>query len=230
MTAKRIPSVFAGIALGPDENGLLIIGTTNDILYGGDMSGDAVGMGVALDSADGKKHFGLAVFGDDAGTELSAGWVSSIFGSYVIYTAVTPSVNLSAFGVAGQLHIGASVSTIGNLAGVYGVVEGDGSETITGNAFGVLAGFTLGASQTLASGYYMGGIMVGGSNNGTTTGLVVGMFMQNPSGNQFDAAFAFGQDSQMAGVVTAAAVSGSNTHKLKVYAGGTLYYIPMYTA
>jgi len=133
-------------------------------------------------------------------------------------------------GLTGRLHIGASVTSIGNLAGVFGVVEGDGSEVITANAFGVLAGFTLGASETIATGYYMGGLMIGGSNNGTTDGKVVAIFVQNPSGNQFDAFAALGQDSQMAGCVVAAAVGGSNTHKIKMYIGGTLGYVPWYTA
>jgi hypothetical protein len=195
------------------------------------MSGDAAGDAILLDSADGKKHFALSVYGDDGGTELGAGWTSAIFGSQVIYTAVTPSVNLSAFGVTGQLHVGASVTSIGNLAGVYGIAECDGSETINANYFGGCFGAVLGGSATIGSGYYTGGIIIGGNYSGTLTGHAVGIFLQNPTSTaKFNAAFAFGQDTAYAGVVTAAAVGGSNTHKLKVYAGGTMYYIPMYTS
>src|SRR3990170_2619427 len=185
-------STFMGLALAANADGNFVIGETADILYGGDMTNDTEGMGIPVISADGDQHFALSVYADDAGDELAAGWVSSIFGSMKIYEAVTPSANLSAFGVTGQLHLAASVSTIGNLCGLYGIAE---------------------------------------TVSGTTTGIVVPIFIQNPTSTaQFDAAFAFGQDSQFAGCVTVAAVGGSNTHKLKVYAGGTLYYIPMYTA
>ncbi len=207
------------------------IGNTADVLYGGDMSGDSAGDGIQLSSADGTKHFAHAVYADDGGQELGAGWVSSIFGSYVIYTAVTPSCNLSAFGVTGQLHVGASVASIGNLAGVYGIAECDGSEVISANYFGGLFGVTLGASAEIGSGYYCGGVMIGGNYQGTHTGKAVAVFVQNPTGaKQFDAFVALGQDSQMAGCVVAAAVGGSNTHKIKAYLGGTLGYIPWYTA
>ena len=207
------------------------IGETADVLYGGDMSGDSAGLGVKLLSADGTKHFAYAVYADDGGAELDAGWVSGIFGSMVIYTAVTPSCNLSAFGVTGQLHVGASVATIGNLCGVYGIAECDGSEAINGNFFGGLFGATLGASATIGSGYYTGGVMIGGNYQGTHTGKAVAIFVQNPTGaKQFDAFAAIGQDSQYAGCVTAGAVGGSQTHKLKIYMGGTLMYIPLNTA
>lgn len=207
------------------------IGNTADVLYGGDMSGDSAGLGIPLKSSDGLNHFAEAVYADDAGVALTAGWVSGIFGSMVIYTAVTGPINLSAFGIAGQLHVGANVASIGNLAGVFGVAECDGTETIAANFFGVLAGVTLASGATVSSGYYFGGVIVVGSLQGTHTGKAVGLFIQNATGaKQFDAAFAFGQDGQMAGVVDAGAVSGSQSHKLKVYCGGTLFYIPLNTA
>jgi len=223
-----------GMALGPSPNGVYVIGATEDETYGGDMSNDTANTGaVALDSADSSgTHFALAVYGDDGGSALTAGWASSIFGSFVIHTAVTGGINLSAFGVTGQIHVKASVAGVGNLAGVYGVAESSGDGvTITNNFFGGLFGATLASGDTLASGYYAGALLLGGNYSGTTTGTVVGIYFQNPTSSaNFDAAFAFGQNSEFAGVVTAAAVGGSNTHKLKVYAGGTLFYIPMYTA
>lgn len=224
-------STFMGLALAANTDGVFNIGATRDILYGGDMTSDVAGDGIQVISADGDQHFALAVYADDADTELGAGWVSSIFGSMKVYEAVTPSANLSAFGVTGQLHLAANVATTGNLCGVYGVAETVSGVTVTGNFFGAVFGATIPSGATLADGYYAGGIIIGGSYAGTTTGKVVGIFLQNPSSTaQFDAAFAFGQDSQMAGVITAAAVSGSQTHKLKVYAGGTMYYIPLHTA
>ena len=63
------------------------------------------------------------------------------------------------------------------------------------------------------------------------TGKVCGIFFQNATGaTQFDYAFVFGQNTAYAGMVTVAAVSGSQTHKVKVQAGGTDYFIPLYTA
>jgi len=224
-------STFMGLALAANADGNFVIGETADILYGGDMTNDTEGMGIPVISADGDQHFALSVYADDAGDELAAGWVSSIFGSMKIYEAVTPSANLSAFGVTGQLHLAASVSTTGNLCGLYGIAETVSGVTVTGNFFGAVLGAVLPSGATIASSYYTGGLMIGGNYAGTTTGIVVPIFIQNPTSTaQFDAAFAFGQDSQFAGCVTVAAVGGSNTHKLKVYAGGTLYYIPMYTA
>ncbi len=226
-----VTSTFGGIALGPNADGNFVIGQTADILYCGDVSSDTEGMGIPVISADGDQHFALSVYADDSDNELGAGWVSSIFGSMKIYEAVTPSANLSAFGVTGQIHLAASVASTGNICGLYGVAETVSGVTVTANFFGAVLGATLPSGATLAGSYYAGGLIIGGSYAGTTTGIVVPIFIQNPTSTaQFDAAFAFGQDSQFAGVVTVAAVGGSNTHKLKVYAGGTLYYIPMYTA
>lgn len=225
-------STYMGLALAADTNGVVILGNTNDVTYGGDMSGDTAGTGITLSSADSsKKHFAMAVYGDDNGSELAAGWVSSIFGSFVQYGAITPSANVSMFGVTGQVHVGAAIATIGNIAGVYGIAECDSAVTIAGNMFGGCFGASVPSGTTLSAGYYTGGIIIGGSYGGTISGKAVGIFLQNPgSTKQFDAAFAFGQDSQFAGCVVVAAVGGSQTHKLKVYAGGTLYYIPLHTA
>lgn len=223
-------STFEGIAFGPNADGVFVIGGTKDVLYGGDISNDTAGDGIALVSADGDQHFALAVFADDGGTELAAGWVSAIFGNFKNHTAVTPSANLSMFGTTGQLHVGASVTSIGNLCGVYGIAETVSGVTIT-NApfFGGLFGATLPSGATATG--YMGGIIIGGNYAGTTTGKVVAVYIQNPTSSaNFDAAFAFGQNAEFAGCVTVAAVGGSQTHKLKVYAGGTMYYIPMHTA
>lgn len=226
-------STYMGLALGPNPDGVFVIGGTNDVTYGGDMSGDSEDLGITVKSENGDQHFALAVYADDGGDELTTGWVSAIFGSTVIYEAIdTASANVSAFGVTGQTHIDASVASIGNIGGVYGVVETSGAGvTITHNIMGGLFGATLASGDTLASGYYASAIQLGGSYSGTSTGRLVGIFFQNPGGTEdFDYAFAFGQDTAYAGVVTVAAVSGSQTHKLKVLAGGTAYYIPMYTA
>jgi len=208
-----------------------VVGKTADILYGGDMSSDTAGMGIKVVSADGDNHFAHAVYADDGGAELAAGWVSAIFGSMKTYIAVTPSCNLSAFGVTGQIHAAASIASIGNIAGVYGIAETVTGVTLDANFFGGTFGAVVPSGATLGAGQYTGGIIIGGSYAGTISGKAVGVFLQNPgSTKQFDAAFAFGQDSQMAGCVTVAAVGGSQTHKLKVYAGGTLFYIPLHTA
>jgi len=231
MAVNVKPSLYDGLALGPNAQGVFVIGSTQDATYGGDMSNDTAGLGVTLDSDSGNQQFALAVYADDNNTTLPAGWVSSIFGSMKIYADVSSSVNLSAFGATGQLHVDGSITGIGNLAGVYGVAETSGNGiTLTNNFSGGLFGPTLASGDTLASGYYMSGIQIGGNIAGTTTGHTVGIYFQNPSGSQWDYAFAFGQNSQFAGCVTAAAVGGSQTHKVKVIAGGTAYFIPLHTA
>ena len=104
-------------------------------------------------------------------------------------------------------------------------------KTATANVFGVTLGTVWATGSVLASNYYTGGAIIGGHYAGTMTGKVVGIFFQNPtSDQQFDYAFAFGNTDAFAGCVTVAAVSGSQTHKLKVIANGTDYFIPMYTA
>lgn len=220
-----------GVAWDGPIDDQLQIGDTADVLYGGDMSGDSAGLGIQLSSADGTRHFAHAVYADDGGQELGAGWVSGIFGSMVIYTAVTPSANLSAFGVTGQLHVDANVASIGNLCGLYGVAETSGAGvTVDANLFGGVFGVTLASGDTLGDGYYAGGILIGGNYAGTSTGKLVAVFVQNPSGDNFDAFAALGQNSEEAGCVVDAAVGGSNTKKIKWYIGGTLMYTPLYTA
>src|SRR3989304_2981935 len=141
-------STFMGLALAANADGNFVIGETADILYGGDMSNDTEGMGIPVISADGDQHFALSVYADDSGDELAAGWVSSIFGSMKIYEAVTPSVNLSAFGVTGQVHAAANVASTGNLAGVFGVAETVSGVTIDANFFGGEFGATLPSGAT----------------------------------------------------------------------------------
>lgn len=228
--AKVGTSTFEGIAFGPtDINGGLVIGSTNDILYGGDVSGDAAGLGIPVSFALDHKHFALAVYADDAGT-ISAvnGWVSAIFGSHVVY-AVHTATNWSAFGVAGQTHIGASVATSGNIAGVYGIVEVDSTATLAGNCFGGLFGATIPSTVTGSDSYWMGGVMVGGTNaGGTTTNNFVGMYFQNPGAEvAYDGVFGFDSAQVLTGTPT------NQTTYIKVRArgaGGSIStkYIHMY--
>ncbi len=209
-------------------SGKLRIGDT--VTGAGDMSSDTAGKGIALTVAA-DDNFCIDVYGDDGGTALTAGWVSSVFGSFVNYAAVTGGANVSIFGVSGQVHAGAAIASIGNVAGIFGVAECDSAVTLACNFFGGNFGATVPSGTIIGSGYYTGGIMIGGNYQGTLTGHAVAIFVQNPTGTaQFDAFVALGQDSKMAGCVTAAAVGGSNTHKIKVYVGGTLMYVPVYTA
>lgn len=211
-------------------DGPLSIGTTQDSLYGGDMTGDSAGDGIAVAGSDGTAHFAHEVYADDAGTALTAGWVSASFNSMKVYTAVTGSINLSAFGLTGQLHLEASVSSIGNLCGIYGLAETVSGVTIGGAPFfGGLFGATIPSGATNTG--YAGGIIIGGSYDGTTTGIIVPIFVQNPTSTaNFDAAFAFGQNAEYAGCGDATADASEDIWgHLKVYMGGTLCYINLYS-
>ena len=224
-------STFNGIALGPNADGVFVIGGTKDVLYGGDVSNDTAGDGIALVAADGDQHFALMINADDGGTALTAGWVSTIFGGFKNHTAITGGPNVSVHGVTGQVHMGASINSTGNFCGVYGIAETVSGVTITNtNFFGGNFGATIPSGATLAAGAWAGGIVVSGNYGGTTTGKVVGMHFMNPSGAYFDGAFSFGQNSAYAGCVATGAVGGSQTHKLKVFMGGTAMYIPMNTS
>jgi len=223
-----------GLALGMGANGVFVIGSTNDTAYGGDMSNDVAGLGVALSPVtSSEKHFALAVYADDAGaTPASDGWCSAIFGSMVQYGAITGvgGDNISYFGVAGQMHLGAQTGNIGNMAGVYGTIEVDSAVTITTQICGILAGVNIASATTDSS---IAGVQIGGSITGTTNGLDVAIYIQNlTSTEQWDAAFRFGQDSAHSyagcGDATAAASEDIFGH-LKVYMGTTLCYINLYS-
>jgi hypothetical protein len=229
--SKIVTSTFGGIALGPNSDGRYVIGGTNDILYGGDMSGDEAGYGITLASEDGKKHFALAVYGDDGGTAYGAGWTSAIFGSNVIHTTIA-SGNVSGFATSGQMHIGASIATTGNLGGVYGVIETDDTVTLAGNCFGGVFGATIPSTVTGHDSYWMGGILIGGTNaGGTTTNNYVGIYFQNPGANvAFDGIF--GLDSAQ---TTAGSLSSQTRYfPVMVRIGGaataTKMYIPIYAS
>ena len=212
-------------------NARMRVGETADFTYGGDVSSDSAGDGIRVEGADGFKHFAYDVYADDGGTALTAGWVSSGFFSMKNYAAVTGGINLSTFGLTGQFHAGASISSIGNICGIFGVAETVTGVTLSCNFFGAVLGATIPSGATLSANYYAGGLIIGGNYAGTTTGNIVAIFLQNPTSTaNFDYAFAFGQNAEYAGVVTVAAVGGSNTHKLKVIAGGTDFFIPMYTS
>ena len=189
------------------------------------------GDGVSIVATDGGQQRALLVCADDGGTALGAGWCQAILGSTKVYTTVS-SGNPSIFGTSGELWLDESVTTTGNLSGIQGAAVVATSMTVTGNIFGVTLGCVFPTGAVLASGYYTGGAIISGHYAGTMTGKVVGIFFQNPTSaeQQFDYAFAFGQNDAFAGCVAAAAVGGSHTHKLKVIAGGTDYFIPMYTA
>ena len=189
------------------------------------------GDGVSIVATDGGQQRALLVCADDGGTALGAGWCQAILGSTKVYTTVS-SGNPSIFGTSGELWLDESVTTTGNLSGIQGAAVVATSMTVTGNIFGVTLGCVFPTGAVLASGHYTGGAIIGGHYAGTMTGKVVGIFFQNPTSaeQQFDYAFAFGQNDAFAGCVAAAAVGGSHTHKLKVIAGGTDYFIPMYTA
>jgi len=188
------------------------------------------GDGVTIVCTDGGQQRALMVCADDGGTALAAGWGQAILGSTEIYTTVSTG-NPSVFGTSGELWVNNSVTTTGNLSGLQGAAVCKTAKTVTGNIFGVTLGCVFPTGAVLASGYYTGGAIIGGNYEGTMTGKVTGIFFQNATGStQFDYAFVFGQNTAYAGMVTVAAVGGSNTHKVKVQAGGTDYFIPLYTA
>jgi len=245
--SPKVAALDCGITLGYDDNGLdfKVFGATSGSYMIWDQSTDALlleeatlelgarttsGDGVSIVATDGGQQRALIACADDGGTALTAGWCQAILGSTEIYT--TFSAAASVFGTSGELWINESVTSTGNLSGLQGAAVMKTLMTATANVFGVTLGTVWATGSILASGYYTGGAIIGGHYAGTMTGDVVGIFFQNPTSpsQMFDYAFAFGQNDAFAGCVTVAAVGGSQTHKLKVQAGGTDYFIPMYTA
>ena len=208
----------------------LQVGDTEDETYGGDVSGDSAGDGVRVVSADGNKHFAHAVYADDGGKELAAGWVSTIFGSMKNYTAVTPSCNLSAFGVTGQMHAGASIASIGNIGGVYGVFETVTGVTLGCNVMGGLFGFNIPSGAVLSAGNIACGILISGNLSGTMTVDSAAIFIQNPTGS-FDYFAILSQNAQASkcGGDLDATVGDTPLGHVKVRLGGTAGFINVYS-
>ena len=236
-----------GITLGYDDNGLdfKAFGATSGSYMIWDQSTDALlleeatlelgaraasGDGVTIVATDGGQQRALIACADDGGTALTAGWCQAILGSTEVYTTFDAAA--SVFGTSGEVWLNNSVTSTGNISGLQGAAVMKTLKTATANVFGVTLGTVWATGSVLASGYYTGGAIIGGHYAGTMTGKVCGIFFQNPTSasQMFDYAFVFGQNDAFAGCVTVAAVGGSQTHKLKVQAGGTDYFIPMYTA
>ena len=236
-----------GITLGYDDNGLdfKVFGATSGSYMIWDQSTDALlleeatlelgarassGDGVTIVATDGGQQRALIVCADDGGTALTAGWCQAILGSTEVYTTFNAAA--SVFGTSGELWLNESVTTTGNLSGIQGAAVMKTGKTATANVFGATLGTVWVSGAILASGYYTGGAIISGHFAGTMTGKTVGIFFQCPTSGTFDYAFIFGQDgtdSNHSGI-TVGAVSGSQTHKIRVRAAGTDFFIPMYTA
>lgn len=220
----KITSTFGGIALGPNASGTFNIGGTNDILYGGDMSGDAAGMGIPLIGTGCSQQFALAVYGDDGGTAVASGWVSAGFFSYVNHAAQAAG---SAMGVTGQVHIGANFTAGDNIAGVYGLTECDSAQTVNAHVYGGQFGLVLSAG-TYAAEYRTAAISLSVNTAGATTnGVVSGIFFGNAA-TGMDAAFCFGNPGGNMTGTGADATASTGTDALGhilVYLNDTLGYI-----
>jgi hypothetical protein len=223
MTIK--PSLYMGIAIGPSTDGQYIIGGTD--ATAGDMTSAKAGQGIPMTAA---APFALSVYGDDGGTAIASSWVSTGFFSYINFAAQATG---SAIALTGQLHIGANFTACDNLAGVYGIVECDSAKTVNAHVFGGQFGVSLSAG-TYGASYRVAGISVSASTNGaTTSGTVTGIQFQNTAGAYgFDAAMSFGTiagDITGTGCDIVADVSETPLGHIRVYLGGTLGYINVYS-
>ncbi len=225
----KVTSTFEGIALGPNASGVYSIGGTNDVLYGGDMSGDAAGLGIPLVGTGATQQFALAVFADDGGTAVSSGWVSAGFFSYVNYAAQAAG---SAIGLTGQVHIGANFTAGDNVVGVYGLSECDSAETISAHVFGGQFGVTASAG-TFSANYRVAAVSLSASMNGSTTnGTVTGLQFMNRSAGGFDAAMSFGTvagDITGTGADQTADASEDIYGHIKILVGADTCYINVYS-
>lgn len=221
--ANLNPTLYDGLALGPNSDGQFQIGGT--YATGGDMTSASAGEGVALTAA---KPFALSVYADDGGTAIASSWVSAGFFSYVNFAAQATG---SAFGLSAQLHIGAAFTACDNIAGVYGVTECDSAITTAAHTYGGLFAISLSAG-TFSGNRVIAGVGVSTNNAGATTnGPVVGIhFIKNDTGS--DAAFMFGNlNNSVTGTGadktahTATTIAG---HVL-VYLGTTPGYINVYS-
>ena len=226
----KVTSTFGGIGLGPNASGTFNIGGTNDILYGGDMSGDAAGLGVTLLGTGGSQQFAFSVFGEDGGTAIASGWASTGFFSYVNYAAQATG---SAFALTGQTHIGANLTACDNVAGVYGVAECDSAVTASAHVYGGLFAISVSAG-TFSANYVVSSIALSARQSGaTTSGLVSGIHFKGGTGQGMDVAMYFGTgfnvDVTGCGADLTADASEDILGHIHVKVGSTLGYVNVYS-
>jgi hypothetical protein len=224
MTIK--PSLYDGLALGPNADGQYIIGGT--YATAGDMTYASAGQGIPLTAA---APFALSVYADDGGTAIASSWVSTGFFSYVNFAAQATG---SAFALTGQLHIGADFTACDNIAGVFGVTECDSAETINAHVFGGMFSINVSAG-TFSSGYSMAAVCVSGRQSGaTTSGLLTGVHFEGGTGYGLDAAMSFGHlanaDMTGCGADLTAHESTSILGHVIVYLGSTKGYVNVYSS
>jgi hypothetical protein len=224
-------STIGGIALGPNAKGGYVIGGTKDYEWGDTVDNDTSGEGIPLLMGSGDQHFALSVYADDGGTAFTAGWGSTVFASMHPTEAIEGNPNISLYAVTGQVLLSASTAVGGYVAGVYGVAKALTGVTVANHFFGGNFSCNLPATSVFSAGSFCGGIMIGGEYAGTTSGDVTGIYFANPSSGTFDYAFVFGTNTPNAnGMVLTGAASGSQTHRLKVKAGPTDFFIKLHTA
>ena len=228
-------STFGGIGLGPNADGVYVIGGTKDTLYGGDMTNDRAGDGIALTGGSSSdSHFALAVYGDDGGTAVASGWVSTGFFSYVNYAVQAAG---SAMALMGQVQLKNDFTAGDNIVGTAGLVYADSNLesaalAVSAHCFGGQFSVTF-SSGTFAAGYRLAAASLTCNTNGATTnGTVTGLHFMNATSGGMDAAMSFGTvagDITGSGCDLTAAAGDQDLGHILVYLGSTLGYINVFS-
>ncbi len=151
----------------------------------GSFSATAQGSGIMVTSGQ-----TVAVYGDDGGVGIGAsGGTYKTFESRLLITTSTSS-NANISGGRDYLRIQGVANTASKLAGNYGHMDVAGSATVYGGA-GVRAVVDLASGSTIASGKYIGSIMLDSNDlGGVHTGKAACIIAPKPAGGALFDAFA----------------------------------------
>ncbi len=211
-------------------NNLVFVGggiafTTTGAISMGAVSSSADGSGVALSAS---KTSALSICADTGSAALAASSTRAARFRYLIGT--TPGTgDISAYGAESLLKFIASTNTGGNIGGVLGHLESQGTVTLTGSINTVRAGVAsfldLAANATVAASTVVSAFGVNPANFGTTmNGRSAIIHVTNPMAGTWGS---FLDMSSATGLTQDSAAGATGDKFLKVYLNGVLYTIAM---
>ncbi|MDI6808252.1 MAG: hypothetical protein QME66_04625 [Candidatus Eisenbacteria bacterium] len=185
----------------------------------GVFSSVTAGYGIALGAT---KTAVKRIYADDGGVALTA-LAHRAQVSRLLITTTIGAIDCSAYGLQGQLKLGAvAVQSTGILGGVWGYVETVNGATVS-NAGALVGHVDLPTGAIIRSGCYLAGLLIKSNDlSGTHTGKAVAIYCPNPGAGAFDAFLALDASSTF---IADSGAGGVTSKYLKVLLGGTAYSI-----
>ena len=184
--------------------------------------------GVHLDGTTVTKAHGVAA--DTGGVALASGFVRASSSRLLIGTAISGAPNVSAAGIEGLLKFIVSANMGGNVGGVMGHLESEGTLTLTGSInvvkAAVAAFLDLAAGATVAASTVVSAFGVNPANFGTLTGRSAIVHVTAPVAGYWGSLFDI---SGLNGLATSAVGAIQDLHGV-IYYNGVKYTFPLYRA